>query len=69
MQKKRKYKRICYADRQIIEVMCNGGFGVTEIADVIGVNRATMYREFERGGVTDCDYSQYSADVAQKSLK
>ncbi len=69
MEGKRRYKRISYKDRKIIEMMFKGGFDVSEVTEVIGVHRATMYRELERGGVVDSDYTQYSAELAQQNVK
>lgn len=43
-------KRLNYADRQRIESMKKSGAKVTEIAQAVGVHRATIYNELKRGG-------------------
>lgn len=55
-------KRIAYPDRKKIEEMERAGKKVTEIAEAIGVHRATIYNELRRGG------TPYSADVAQRTV-
>lgn len=45
-----------------IELLNKQGKTVDEMALIIGVNSATMYRELARGG------EPYSAEVAQKGL-
>lgn len=59
---KKGNKRIVYQDRKKIEEMERDGRKVTEIADTIGVHRATIYNELRRGG------TPYSADVAQRTV-
>lgn len=59
---KKGNKRIVYQDRQKIEEMEKAGAKVTEIAEAIGVHRATIYNELRRGG------TPYSADVAQRTV-
>ena len=44
---KRKYKRLHYEDRQTIEAMSKQGSSVSDIAEVLGTHRDTIYREFE----------------------
>lgn len=61
----RKYKRLCYKDRQTIEAMSRAGKKIVEIAAALGVHRDTIYKEFTRCGVTA---DTYSADTAQKTL-
>lgn len=60
----RKYKRIRYDDRLVIEKMAKQGKSVIEIAKALGVTRHGIYDEFERCGGRD----SYSALDAQKSL-
>lgn len=62
----RKYKILRYEDRQKLEVMSRMGVRVTRIAAELGVNRATIYKEYQR-----CDATQdtYSADAGQKAVK
>lgn len=49
MRKERK--RLDFADRKRIEAMKNSGVKVTEIAQAVGVHRATIYHELKRGGM------------------
>ena len=60
MRKERK--RLDFADRKRIEAMKNSGVKVTEIAQAVGVHRATIYHELKRGG------EPYRAEVAQRTL-
>lgn len=59
---KKGNKRIVYQDRKKIEEMEKAGAKVAEIAEAIGVHRATIYNELRRGG------TPYSADVAQRTV-
>ena len=59
---RKEYKRIKFEDRQQIELLNKQGKTVDEMALIIGVNSATMYRELARGG------EPYSAEVAQQSI-
>ena len=63
--KKRKYKRLRYEDRQIIEKMLKAGDSIAEIAAAVGTHRDTNYRELKRSGT---DKLTYTADVAQATL-
>ena len=49
---KRKYKRLHYEDRQTIEAMSKQGSSVSDIAEVLGTHRDTIYREFKRCNAT-----------------
>lgn len=62
----RKYKRLNYGDRQLIEKMCRQGYRVEDIAAKINVHRGTLYRELQRGGAGNGQRDLYSADKAQK---
>ena len=53
-------KRLNYADRQRIESMKKSGAKVTEIAQAVGVHRATIYNELKRGG------EPYRAEIADR---
>lgn len=64
----RKYKRLSYADRKTIEAMCKSGKRAVEIAEAMGVHRATIYTELERGGAGHGRRQQYSADAAQRAI-
>lgn len=55
-------KRLNYADRQRIESMKKSGAKVVEIAQAVGVHRATIYNELKRGG------EPYRAEIAQRAL-
>jgi IS30 family transposase len=59
----RKYRRLTYEDRKVIEQMGKNRYGVCEIAEVIGVHRDTIYKEYAR-----CQMKRktYSADIAQE---
>ncbi len=59
---RKKVKRIDYADRKRIEALMQSGEKVVNIAAAIGVHRATLYKELQRGG------EPYKAEVAQKTL-
>lgn len=59
---KKGNRRLNYEDRQKIEWMNNKGIRVIEIAESIGVHRATIYNELKRGG------TPYKADTAQKRI-
>lgn len=60
---RKKYKRITYEDRKIIESMIQEGKPRLDIAFVIGIHTSTLDRELKRGG-----YPDYTADKAQKKL-
>lgn len=55
-------RRLNYEDRQKIEFMAAKGVRVIEIAESIGVHRATIYNELKRGG------TPYKADEAQRRI-
>lgn len=55
-------KRINYTDRMKIEAMVKTGAKVIEIAEAVGVHRATIYNELKRGG------EPYRAEEAQKTI-
>ena len=55
-------KRINYTDRKKIEAMVRTGAKVIEIAEAVGVHRATIYNELKRGG------EPYQAEAAQKTI-
>lgn len=59
-------KKIRYEQRKIIEQMCKQGKKATEIAEALGINRATIYLEVKRGGTTWENREQYSAARAQE---
>lgn len=61
----RKYKRLRYKDRQVIEKMSRAGSRVVDIATTLGVHRDTIYKEYARCGATP---DTYSAEKAQETL-
>ena len=61
----RKYKKMRFADRVEIERMCRANKSVIQIAEKTGVHRDTIYKEFERSGMTR---ETYNAEVAQQSI-
>lgn len=61
----RKYRRLRYADRKVIEDMCRQGNSVKEIADVLGTCRDTIYREFNR---CELDRKTYTAVAGQRAI-
>lgn len=61
----RKYKRLCYEDRQVIEKMSRAGSRVTDIAATLGVHRDTIYKEYNRCRATP---DTYNAKKAQETL-
>ncbi|MDO4622625.1 MAG: helix-turn-helix domain-containing protein [Eubacteriales bacterium] len=60
MRKERKC--ITYTDRKKIEKLIKAGASAVEIAESIGIHRATVYRELQRGG------TPYKAITAQKTV-
>ena len=62
---KRKYKRLHYEDRQTIEAMSKQGSSVSDIAEVLGTHRDTIYREFKRCNAT---LKTYTAAAGQGDL-
>lgn len=61
----RKYKRLRYEDRQVIEKMSRACSRVVDIATTLGVHRDTIYKEYARCGATP---DTYSAEKAQETL-
>lgn len=59
---RKKNRHLTYEDRKRIEKMMAREIRVVEIAEAIGVHRATIYHELKRGG------SPYSAEAAQKVI-
>lgn len=64
----RKYKRMSYQDRKNIEAMCKTGRSVEEIAQIIGIHRATAFREIKRGTAPGEGRETYSAEKAQRMI-
>lgn len=65
MAEKRKYKRLMYDDRRLLEQMAHKGFRIADIASTLGVHSDTIYKELRR-----CKTSlrEYDADRAQQTL-
>lgn len=59
---RKPYKRLRFEDRKHIEKLYAEGKTVDEMALIVGVHSATMYRELERGG------EPYSAETAQQNV-
>lgn len=64
----RTFKRLKYEDRKKIEIMCREGKNVSELAQEMGVHRATIYHELNRGGAGNGKRMLYSAEVAQRAI-
>lgn len=67
----RKFKQLTYHDRLNIEIMMKKKYSKKEIAEFVGCDLSTIYRELKRGAYTrrNSDYTEivaYSADVGQK---
>lgn len=60
----RKYKRLKYSDRQILEQMGREHRRIADIAETLDVHRDTIYKELARCEAT---LDTYSADEAQKA--
>ena len=50
-----------YENRKTIEMMLKEGICASNIADFMGYNRSTVYRELQR-----CEKGKYTADEAHK---
>jgi len=65
----KSHKKICYEDRLKIKELINEGNCGKKIADIIGVHKMTIYREFDKGGGTrENKFRDYDPDIAQKSV-
>jgi IS30 family transposase len=62
---RKPYKKLTYADRQIIERMSEQGEKPKAIAEKTGTHIATIYRELQRGTDTE---GHYKAEIAQQAL-
>lgn len=70
----RTFKHLTYEQRVKIKELLDGGYAKTEIARVLGIHNATIYREIERGSVNgqyDPDYSEnlYKQQLPKKGPK
>jgi len=59
------YKHLTIDERSVIAFYHSEGFKVPEIAQMIGRNRATIYRELKRNS----DYMGYNPAHAQEKAK
>lgn len=67
----RRYRHLNYNDRVKIELLNNQKKSIKEIAEIIGVNYSTIYRELKRGKYHCLDthlkeHYSYSCDLAQQ---
>lgn len=62
---RKRYKKLTYADRQVIEAMVRQKATVKDIAEATETHVTTIYRELQRG--TD-EKGIYNADRGQKAL-
>lgn len=60
----RKYKRLSFEDRMVIQDMVENHRSVREIANTVGVHASTIYNELRR-----CPHSQYDAMNAQRAVR
>ena len=61
-----------YEDRKSLEALYKKGEGLPTIAEELGVNLATIYREVSRGSTGELDGNGrygYSAEIAQKAVQ
>ena len=65
----RKYNKLTWENRKQIEAMRRAGAPARRIADALGVDRSTIYRELDRGrdGENRSGQPLYSAAVAQRN--
>ena len=68
--KTKKFEHLTYAKRSQIEVLLKAKIPKTQIASIIGISRATLYRELKRGSVVQKNSNwtfrtQYFADSGQ----
>ena len=65
----KKYKRLTYENRQVIEKMRNSGISVTDIAKFLNFHPSAIYYELKQGkteGKYCADYAQERASKQQK---
>lgn len=65
-------KRLTYEDRQAIEKMVAEGISYDEMASVCGVNRATIFRELDKGNTDEINSVGryvYSAEQGQRKYE
>ena len=72
--KRRKFKHITEKQRIQIELLLEQKMRKTEIAQIVGISRSTLYEELARGTIEQIDtnlktYKKYFADVGQRVYK
>lgn len=69
----RKFKHLTWADRIRIETMLRSGHRIQDIADMLGVNNTTVYREIKRGRYIHTsdlkEEERYSPDIAERKYR
>ena len=70
----RRFRHLTKSDRLKIEALFNAKHKPAEIAEIIGVDRSTIYRELGRGAYTHLnthwiEERGYSADLAEKKYR
>jgi len=66
------FRLLTYEDRKSLEALYKKGEGLPTIAEELGVNLATIYREVSRGDTGEMDENGrngYSAEIAQKAVQ
>lgn len=71
MANKKGSHQLTWADRIKIEALLKAGHSISEIAELLGVHRSTIYNELKRGQYMrrNVDYTEelcYSPDIAQE---
>ncbi|WP_298033082.1 helix-turn-helix domain-containing protein [uncultured Dysosmobacter sp.] len=66
------YKYLDLTARRTIEALYLADNDATQIAEVLGVHRSTIYRELQRGATGETDHNLrpgYSAELAERRLR
>lgn len=64
MEKKRpKWRHLTYNERLQIEKLLKQKKRIVEIANILGIDRSTIYRELQRNGMKQ---ENYNATIAQR---
>lgn len=61
---KRKYQKLSFEDRKVIQGMVKKQCSAREIADTVGVHSSTIYNELRR-----CPHGEYDALQAQCGVR
>ena len=65
-------RNLTYEDRKILEKLYANGLRLPDLADILNVHLATIYRELSRGDTGEMDShgrSGYNTEKAQRLLK